>query len=71
MIPPPARLQLTGQCTPHHYPGGRPADPGISAAATVGEALARAGIALQGLDYASPVEDQPVLRMGLSVWCGA
>jgi len=38
---------------------------GISAAATVGEALARAGIALQGLDYASPVEDQPVPPDGL------
>lgn len=31
-----------------------------SAAATVGDALAAAGIALQGLDYSQPAEDQPV-----------
>lgn len=30
-----------------------------SAAATVGEALASAGLALQGLDYSLPAEDQP------------
>jgi resuscitation-promoting factor RpfB len=31
-----------------------------SAAATVGQALAQAGIALQGLDYSKPAEDQPL-----------
>ncbi|WP_299029368.1 ubiquitin-like domain-containing protein [uncultured Thermanaerothrix sp.] len=31
-----------------------------SSAATVGEALAEAGIALQGLDYSQPPEDQPL-----------
>lgn len=31
-----------------------------SAAQTVGQALANAGIALQGLDYAQPAEDQPL-----------
>jgi len=29
-------------------------------AATIGEALAEAGVALQGLDYAEPAEDQPL-----------
>ena len=33
---------------------------GRSAAATVGQALAEAGLALQGLDYAVPAEDQPL-----------
>lgn len=33
-------------------------------AATVGEALAEAGIALQGLDYAEPAEDQPLPEDG-------
>jgi len=31
-----------------------------TAAATVGEALAEAGIALQGLDYSKPADDQPI-----------
>lgn len=35
-----------------------------SAAATVGQALAAAGIALQGLDRAEPAEDQPVPEDG-------
>lgn len=34
-------------------------------AATVGEALAEAGIALQGLDYAEPAEDRPLPQDGL------
>ncbi|WP_082389717.1 ubiquitin-like domain-containing protein [Levilinea saccharolytica] len=32
----------------------------LSAAGTVGEALAQAGVALQGLDYAVPAEDAPL-----------
>ena len=32
----------------------------LSAATTVGEALADAGLSLQGLDYSQPAEDQPV-----------
>jgi 3D (Asp-Asp-Asp) domain-containing protein len=35
-----------------------------SAAATVGQALAQAGIALQGLDYSKPAEDQPLPENG-------
>ena len=36
-----------------------------SAAATVGQALAQAGVALQGLDYAIPAENQPLPADGL------
>jgi len=36
-----------------------------SAAGTVGEALADAGIALQDLDYSQPAEDQPVPSVGV------
>jgi len=36
-----------------------------SSAATVGEALAEAGIALQGLDYSQPPEDQPLPADGV------
>ena len=32
----------------------------LSSAATVGQALAQSGIALQGLDYSKPAEDQPL-----------
>ncbi len=35
-----------------------------SAAATVGQALAQVGIALQGLDYSKPAEDQPLPENG-------
>lgn len=35
-----------------------------SSAVTVGEALAEAGIALQGMDYSQPADDQPVPRDG-------
>lgn len=36
-----------------------------SAAATVGEALAQAGISLQGLDYSRPVAEQPLPEDGI------
>ena len=35
-----------------------------SAAVTVGQALAQSGIALQGLDYSKPAEDQPLSQNG-------
>jgi len=35
-----------------------------SAAVTVGQALAQSGIALQGLDYSKPAEDQPLPQNG-------
>ena len=36
----------------------------FSAAVTVGQALAQSGIALQGLDYSKPTEDQPLPENG-------
>lgn len=38
---------------------------GYSAAQTVGEALAEAGVALQDLDYSQPAEDEPVPEDGV------
>ncbi len=52
-----ARLERARALVIHTQQGDYPA---LSAAATVGQALAENGFALQGLDYSQPADDQPL-----------